>query len=66
MLTPLCVPDFLLCTVISMCMCYHDMFYILLVFFPSCICGMLEEQTNKCSEPFVPCMVTVGCKGHVL
>lgn len=64
--TPLCVPDFLLCTVICMCMCYLDMFYIQLVFFPSWICGLLEEQINKCSETFVPCMVTVGCKGHIL
>jgi len=42
--TPLCVPDFLLSVVTSMYMCYLDMSYIQLVFFPSWIYGMLEEQ----------------------
>jgi len=38
MLTPLCVPDFLLCTVISMYM--FSVFYMQLVFFPEWIYGM--------------------------
>jgi len=43
MLTALYVRDFLLYTVISMCVCCLDMFYNQLVLFPSWIYAVYEE-----------------------
>jgi len=44
MLAPLCVPDFLLCAVRSLCVCLLDIFYIQRVSFLSWVCGMYEYK----------------------